>query len=67
LILDYNNSKLAMYEGGQRFLIFMFQTVNTRFGGIEYCLKLNIKKITQLFVSLKVMQQLILVNLLQQL
>lgn len=36
LILDYNNTSLAKYEGGQRFLIFMFQVVNTRFGGIVY-------------------------------
>jgi hypothetical protein len=34
MILDFNNSHLAMYDGGQRFMIFMFQTVNTRFGGI---------------------------------
>ncbi|CAF0845991.1 unnamed protein product [Adineta steineri] len=33
LILDLNNTNLSMYENGQRFMIFMFQTVNTRFGG----------------------------------
>jgi hypothetical protein len=36
LILDFNNPSLAMYGGGQRFMIFMFQTVNTRFGGIFF-------------------------------
>jgi len=38
LILDFNNPSLAMYDGGQRFMIFMFQTVNTRFGGIFFAL-----------------------------
>ncbi|UJR07296.1 hypothetical protein I4U23_011584 [Adineta vaga] len=33
LILDFNNPNLAMYKEGQRFLILMFQTINTRFGG----------------------------------
>jgi len=45
MILDFNNSNLAMYDGGQRFMIFMFQTVNTRFGGIlnKYFMSLEIK------------------------
>ena len=33
LVLDFNNPYLKAYAGGQRFMIFMFQTVNTRFGG----------------------------------
>ncbi|CAF3671312.1 unnamed protein product [Adineta steineri] len=33
LILDFHNEKLAMYDGGEKFMIFMFQVVNTRFGG----------------------------------
>ena len=36
LVLDYNDSVFAQYGGGDRFLIFMFQTVNTRFAGILY-------------------------------
>ena len=38
LILDFHNPNLAMYTGGQRFMIFMFQTVNTRFGGSSLAL-----------------------------
>lgn len=33
LILDYNNSSLANYSGGTRFMIFMLETANTRFAG----------------------------------
>jgi len=33
LILDYHNSNLANYAGGTRFMIFMFETANTRFAG----------------------------------
>ncbi|CAF1387883.1 unnamed protein product [Adineta steineri] len=33
LILDFHNEKLALYDGGEKFMIFMFQVVNTRFGG----------------------------------
>ncbi|CAF4277219.1 unnamed protein product, partial [Adineta steineri] len=33
LIMDFHNQYLAMYSGGEKFMIFMFQVVNTRFGG----------------------------------
>jgi hypothetical protein len=33
LILDYHNPNLAQYGGGTRFMIFMFETANTRFAG----------------------------------
>ncbi|CAF4661133.1 unnamed protein product [Rotaria sp. Silwood1] len=33
LILDYHNSNLVQYKGGTRFMIFMLETANTRFGG----------------------------------
>lgn len=33
LILDYHNSNLAQYKGGTKFMIFMLETANTRFGG----------------------------------
>jgi len=33
LILDYHDPDLAEYAGGTRFMIFMFETANTRFGG----------------------------------
>lgn len=33
LILDFQNSTLAQFGGGTRFMIFMLETANTRFGG----------------------------------
>ena len=41
MIIDYQNSILQQFNGGQRFMIFMFQTVNTRFSGnlIDFRLK----------------------------
>ena len=33
LILDYRNATLSQYTGGTRFMIFMLETANTRFGG----------------------------------
>ena len=35
LILDYNNPTLAKFGGGTRFMIFMLETANTRFGGTD--------------------------------
>ena len=33
LILDFHNPSLAQYKRGTRFMIFMLETANTRFGG----------------------------------
>ncbi len=35
LILDLHGENLAMYPSGTRVLIFLFQTVNTRFAGFQ--------------------------------
>lgn len=46
LILDFHNPALSSYTGLQRFMIFMFQTVNTRFGGLEPSNSININSIS---------------------
>jgi len=33
MILDYKNPALAQYSGGVRFVVFMLETVSTRFAG----------------------------------
>jgi hypothetical protein len=54
LILDLHSQNFAMYSSGTRFLIFLFQTINTRFAGFQ-TIDLNLLAAATLLVYLMLM------------
>lgn len=54
LILDLNSTNFAAYPSGTRFLIFLFQTVNTRFAGFQ-TIDINLLATATLLVYLMLM------------
>ena len=54
LILDLNNQNFVQYPGGIQFVIFLFQTVNTRFAGFQ-TVDLNLFATATLLVYLMLM------------